>query len=79
MKTAISLPDETFYRVDDAAARMGVSRSEFFVRAVEQMPARLETDDVTTAIDAVLETQEETADPFVMRAARVAFTGTSET
>jgi metal-responsive CopG/Arc/MetJ family transcriptional regulator len=36
MKTAISLPDDTFRRANDAAAELGVSRSELFVRAVEQ-------------------------------------------
>ncbi|MEA2243109.1 MAG: Ribbon-helix-helix protein copG family, partial [Solirubrobacteraceae bacterium] len=36
MKIAISLPDDTFRRVDDAARRLGVSRSEFFARAAQR-------------------------------------------
>lgn len=55
MKTAISLPDETFQRVDTAARRLGVSRSEFFARAAERWLADLERDDVTQAINRALE------------------------
>ena len=54
MKTAISVPDETFRRVDDAASRLGVSRSEYFARAAERWLADLEGEDLTTAIDAAL-------------------------
>ena len=51
MKTAISLPDETFHRVDDAARRLGVSRSEFFARAAERWLDVLDEDGITEAID----------------------------
>lgn len=51
MKTAISLPDDTFRRVDDAARRMGVSRSEFFARAAERWLDALQEDDITAAIN----------------------------
>lgn len=51
MKTAISLPDDTFRRVDRAAKRLGVSRSEFFARAAENWLGALEDDDTTEAIN----------------------------
>ena len=51
MKTAISLPDDIFRRVDDAAKRMGVSRSEFFARAAERWLDALQEDDTTAAIN----------------------------
>lgn len=51
MKTAISLPDDTFRRVDDAAKRLGVSRSEFFARAAERWLDALEDVGTTLAID----------------------------
>ena len=51
MKTAISLPDETFRRVDRAAKRLGVSRSELFARAAENWLDGLEDDGVTEAIN----------------------------
>lgn len=51
MKTAISVPDETFRRVDDAAVRLGVSRSEFFARAAERWLDALEDDGTTEVIN----------------------------
>jgi len=51
VKTAISLPDNTFRRVEAAAKRMGVSRSEFFARAAERWLDALQQDDTTAAIN----------------------------
>jgi metal-responsive CopG/Arc/MetJ family transcriptional regulator len=51
VKTAISLPDETFRRVDRAAKRLGLSRSELFARAAENWLDGLEDDGVTEAIN----------------------------
>lgn len=51
MKTAISLPDDTFRRVDSAAKRLGVSRSEFFARAAENWLGALEDGGTTEAIN----------------------------
>jgi predicted DNA-binding protein len=51
MKTAISLPDETFDRVEAAAKQLGVSRSEFFARAAERWLDDLDDLDTTDAID----------------------------
>lgn len=54
MKTAISLPDATFARVEQAAKRLGVSRSEFFARAAERWLDDLEDDQITEAINQAL-------------------------
>lgn len=54
MKTAISLPDDTFRRVDRAAKQLGVSRSEFFARAAESWLTVLEEEDTTEAINHAL-------------------------
>ena len=51
MKTAISLPEDTFRRAERAARRLGMSRSEFFARAAERWLADLEDDATTEAID----------------------------
>jgi Ribbon-helix-helix protein, copG family len=67
MKTAISIPDATFARVDATAARLGVSRSEFFARAAERWLKDLEGPETTAAIDAALGGEQDTA--FVGRAA----------
>ncbi|MGO9902902.1 MAG: ribbon-helix-helix protein, CopG family [Solirubrobacteraceae bacterium] len=51
MKTGISLPDETFERVEAAAKRLGVSRSEFFARAAERWLDDLDDHETTEAIN----------------------------
>ena len=51
MKTAISVPDRTFERVETAARQLGVSRSEFFARAAERWLDDLESDNTTDAIN----------------------------
>lgn len=55
MKTAISVPDETFDRASRRAKALGLSRSEFFARAAENYLDELDTHSVTRQIDAVLE------------------------
>ncbi|UUY01824.1 type II toxin-antitoxin system HicB family antitoxin [Svornostia abyssi] len=54
MKTAISVPDATFRRVDAAAKKFGMSRSEFYARAAERWLHELEGEDVTRAINEAL-------------------------
>jgi predicted DNA-binding protein len=54
MKTAISLPDETFERATQRAAELGMSRSEFFARAAEQYLRQLDDASLTAQIDQVL-------------------------
>jgi len=36
MKTAVSIPDELFREADHLAHRLGISRSELYVRAVAE-------------------------------------------
>ncbi|HEY7962098.1 MAG TPA: ribbon-helix-helix protein, CopG family [Solirubrobacteraceae bacterium] len=54
MKTAISIPDATFERVERRAKQLGVSRSQFFADAAERWLDALEDERTTTRIDAVL-------------------------
>lgn len=51
MKTAISMSDETFARVEQAAKRLGVSRSEFLARAAERWLDDLDDEQTTEAIN----------------------------
>ncbi|MGB6770804.1 MAG: ribbon-helix-helix domain-containing protein [Candidatus Dormiibacterota bacterium] len=55
VKTAISLPDATFERVNKRAAALHLSRSEFFARAAEQYLDQLESWSITDEIDEVVE------------------------
>lgn len=54
MKTAISVPDETFERVERAAKRLGVSRSEFYTRAAQSVLDALEDEGTTDAINSAI-------------------------
>lgn len=54
MKTAISVPDDTFQRVERAAKRLGVSRSEFYARAAQSWLDALDDEDTTDAINSAI-------------------------
>jgi predicted DNA-binding protein len=51
VKTAISIPDETFARAEQHAAALGMSRSEFFTRAVRRYIEQLEAESLTGRIN----------------------------
>ena len=55
MKTAISIPDETFDRVTRTARKLGMSRSELMTKATVAYLDDLESRDLTLEIDRVLE------------------------
>ena len=55
MKTAISIPDATFERVEERAAALGMSRSEFFVRAAQKYLEQLDATSLMGRIDAAVE------------------------
>ena len=74
MKTAISVPDETFDRVNRRAAALGMSRSEFFARAAQRYLDDLDAESLTNQIDSALEAlggPEETQDAAVAVGRRV--------
>jgi hypothetical protein len=54
MKTAISVPDATFTKVDERAKELGMSRSEFFTRAAEKLLASLDEKDLGQRYDEAL-------------------------
>lgn len=51
MKIAVSVPDELFERADDVAARLGLSRSQVYARALEQFLEAHGDDPVTAKLD----------------------------
>jgi hypothetical protein len=55
VKTAISIPDETFTRAERHAAVLGVSRSEFFTRAARRYMEQLEAETLTARIDVAMD------------------------
>src|SRR2546423_7714819 len=55
VKTAISIPDATFELVEERAAALGMSRSEFFARAAQKYLEELDEAALTGRIDAAIE------------------------
>jgi hypothetical protein len=55
VKTAISIPDETFARAERQAAALGMSRSEFFTRAVRRYLEQLEAESLTGRINLAID------------------------
>jgi metal-responsive CopG/Arc/MetJ family transcriptional regulator len=55
VKTAISIPDATFELVEERAAALGMSRSEFFARAAQRYLEELDDAALTGRIDAAIE------------------------
>lgn len=55
MKTAISVPDDTFEQAARRAAEMGISRSEFFARAARKYLDELASQSLTRQIDQALQ------------------------
>ena len=55
MKTAISVPDETFAQVEHCAKGLGVTRSEFYSRAARFYMEHLERESLTNEINAALD------------------------
>ena len=52
MKTAISIPDDVFEQADETAARLGLSRSEFYTQAVRAYLDIRRAGNVTASYDA---------------------------
>jgi hypothetical protein len=55
VKTAISVPDDTFERATKQAAELGISRSEFFARAARRYLDELASRSLTQQVDEALQ------------------------
>lgn len=55
MKTAISVPDDTYAQVTQRARDLGMSRSEFFARAAANFLDELAKESETAAINGALD------------------------
>src|SRR5207244_10748338 len=70
MKTAVSIPDDVFEKVERFARRAKRSRSEVFSAALREYMARHSPDEVTVTINQALENIGNQKDEFVAAAAR---------
>ena len=70
MKTAVSIPDDVFEKVERFARRTRRSRSEVFSTALREYIARHAPDEVTDAINRAVDEVGDQTDKFVATAAR---------
>ena len=69
MKTAISLPDAVFRAAERQAKRAGKSRSQLYAEALAEYLSRHAPDEVTAAMDRVVDQLDAAPDPYVQAAA----------
>ena len=70
MKTAVSLPDDVFRAAERHARRARKSRSQLYAEALSEYLSRHAPDEVTEAMNQVVDHLTEPTDPFVTAAAR---------
>jgi predicted DNA-binding protein len=70
MKTAISLPDDTYEQATRQAQALGISRSEFFARAARSYLDQLTSRSLTQQIDEALRTGDDDSNAAAAAAGR---------
>ena len=65
MKTAISIPDQTFQAGETLAKHLGVSRSELYTKALQAFIATHNTQHITEAVNQIYAQQPSAIDPLV--------------
>jgi antitoxin MazE6 len=67
MKTAISLPDALFEEAERVAARLGLTRSELYARALTRFVREQSGDAITEAINRVVRKLSPALDPVLVQ------------
>lgn len=70
MKTAVSLPDDVFQEAERQARRTRKSRSQLYAEALSEYLARHAPEEVTEAMNSVVDQLKQPTDPFVSASAR---------
>jgi metal-responsive CopG/Arc/MetJ family transcriptional regulator len=70
MKTAISLPDDTYEQATRQAQELGISRSEFFTRAARSYLEQITSRSLTQQIDEALRTANDDSNAAAAAAGR---------
>ena len=65
LKTVLSIPSDLYRDAERAAARLGLSRSDFYARAVAEYMARRRETAVTKRLDAVYRRTTAPLDPVL--------------
>ena len=70
VKTAISLPDDTYEQATRKAVELGISRSEFFARAARSYLDELASHSLTQQINEALQTSDDDSNAAAAAAGR---------
>jgi metal-responsive CopG/Arc/MetJ family transcriptional regulator len=70
MKTAISVPDDTFEQVERSAKSLGVTRSEFYARAARYYLEHLANESLTDEINAAMDLLDDDSSDAAVAAGR---------
>jgi metal-responsive CopG/Arc/MetJ family transcriptional regulator len=73
MKTAVSIPDPIFETADQLAKELGISRSELYARALEELIRNRKREHITASINATLASLEPESQEFLNRTSRDSF------
>lgn len=65
MKTAISMPDETFKKAERVAKKLGLSRSQYYAMAIESSNEDFLSDQITQRLNEVYARQSSKLDPIL--------------
>lgn len=63
MKTAISIPDSLFRKADEMAKHLSLSRSQLYVRAIEEFLLDHDSSRVREALDVIYAEEDSDVDP----------------
>ncbi len=63
MKTAISLPDSVFHEAESVAQRLGVSRSELYVKALAEYLRKYNEEQIAAKFNEVYAEESSALDP----------------
>jgi len=67
MKSDISIPNPVFHAAENLAKKMGVSLSELYTAALNAYVAEHQKEDVTDALNRVLETEPSSVEPEMVK------------
>ena len=68
MKTAVSLPDDLFRMAEASAKRLGVSRSEFYAKAIADFLTKNQATSITERLNSVYSQHSSKMDSALHRA-----------
>ena len=67
MKSDISIPNPVFHAAENLARKMGVSLSELYTAALNAYVSEHQKEDVTDALNRVLETEPSSVEPEMVK------------